>query len=92
MDYFSNQGWVYIVISLIATIVAITVNIYLMGPGLYLFGYLFYILIILLTAYNITCLTKGECYIWSWIVAILSTLPMILIIILVIYGIVTETN
>ena len=31
MDYFSNQGWVYIVISLIATIVAITVNIYLMG-------------------------------------------------------------
>jgi hypothetical protein len=81
MDYFSNQGWVYIVISLIATIVAITVNIYLMGPGLYLFGYLFYILIILLTAYNITCLTKGECYIWSWIVAILSTLPMIMIII-----------
>lgn len=81
MDYFSNQGWVYIVISLIATIVAITVNIYLMGPGLYLFGYVFYILIILLTAYNITCLTKGECYIWSWIVAILSTLPMILIII-----------
>lgn len=81
MDYFSNQGWVYIVISLIATIVAITINIYLMGPGLYLFGYVFYILIILLTAYNITCLTKGECYIWSWIVAILSTLPMILIII-----------
>ena len=81
MDYFSNQGWVYIVISLIATIVAISVNIYLMGPGLYLFGYLFYILIILLTAYNITCLTKGECYIWSWIVAILSTLPMIMIII-----------
>ena len=81
MGYFSNQGWVYIVISLIATIVAITVNIYLMGPGLYLFGYLFYILIILLTAYNITCLTKGECYIWSWIVAILSTLPMIMIII-----------
>ena len=81
MDYFSNQGWVYIVISLIATIVAITVNIYLMGPGLYIFGYLFYILIILLTAYNITCLTKGECYIWSWIVAILSTLPMIMIII-----------
>ena len=81
MDYFSNQWWVYIVISLIATIVAITVNIYLMGPGLYLFGYLFYILIILLTAYNITCLTKGECYIWSWIVAILSTLPMIMIII-----------
>jgi hypothetical protein len=81
MDYFSNQGWVYIVISLIATIVAIIVNIYLIGPGLYLFGYLFYILIILLTAYNITCLTKGECYIWSWIVAILSTLPMIMIII-----------
>jgi hypothetical protein len=81
MDYYSTQGWVYIVISLIATIVAFSINIYLTGPGLYLFGYLFYILIILITAYNITCLTKGECYIWSWIVTILSVLPLIMIII-----------
>jgi hypothetical protein len=91
MSYFSTQGWVYIVISVIATITALILNIYLEGVGLYMFGYLLYLLLILITAYNITCLTTGECHLWSWIVTVLSTLPMILIIILVIYGIVTKT-
>jgi len=91
MSYFSTQGWVYIVISVIATIIALILNIYLDGVGLYMFGYLLYLLLILITAYNITCLTTGECHLWSWIVTLLSTLPMILIIILVIYGIVTKT-
>ena len=92
MDYFSTQGWVYIVISIISTIIALILNIYMEGIGLYMLAYLLYILVILITAYNITCLTSGECHIWSWIVTILSTLPMILIIILVIYGIVTGSN
>ena len=35
MDYYSTQGWVYIVISLIATIVAFSINIYLTGPGVF---------------------------------------------------------
>ena len=91
MSYYSTQGWVYIVISVIATIIALILNIYLEGVGLYMFGYLLYLLLILITAYNITCLTTGECHLWSWIVTLLSTLPMILIIILVIYGIVTKT-
>ena len=91
MSYYSTQGWVYIVISVIATITALILNIYLEGVGLYMFGYLLYLLLILITAYNITCLTTGECHLWSWIVTVLSTLPMILIIILVIYGIVTKT-
>ena len=91
MSYFSTQGWVYIVISVIATITALILNIYLEGVGLYMFGYLLYLLLILITAYNITCLTTGECHLWSWIVTLLSTLPMILIIILVIYGIVTKS-
>ena len=91
MNYFSTQGWVYIVISIISTIIALILNIYMEGIGLYMFAYLLYILVILITAYNITCLTSGECHMWSWIVTILSTLPMILIIILVIYGIVTKT-
>jgi hypothetical protein len=85
MSYFSTQGWIYIIISIITTIIALILNIYLEGAGLYMFGYLIYILIILLTAYNITCLTSGECYLWSWIVTILSTLPMILIIVMIIY-------
>ena len=92
MNYFSTQGWVYIVISIISTIIALILNIYMEGIGLYILAYLLYILVILITAYNITCLTSGECHMWSWIVTILSTLPMILIIIHVIYGIVTETN
>jgi hypothetical protein len=92
MNYFSTQGWVYIVISIISTIIALILNIYMEGIGLYMFAYLLYILVILITAYNITCLTSGECHMWSWIVTILSTLPMILIIILVIYGIVTGSN
>lgn len=91
MSYYSTQGWVYIVISIIFTIIALILNIYLEGVGLYMFGYLLYLLLILITAYNITCLTVGECHLWSWIVTVLSTLPMILIIILVIYGIVTKT-
>lgn len=85
MSYFSTQGWIYIIISIITTIIALILNIYLEGAGLYMFGYLIYLLIILLTAYNITCLTSGECYLWSWIVTILSTLPMILIIVMIIY-------
>ena len=92
MNYFSTQGWIYIVISIISTIIALILNIYMEGIGLYMLAYLLYILVILITAYNITCLTSGECHMWSWIVTILSTLPMILIIILVIYGIVTGSN
>lgn len=92
MNYFSTQGWVYIVISIISTIIALILNIYMEGIGLYMFAYLLYILVTLITAYNITCLTSGECHVWSWIVTILSTLPMILIIILAIYGIVTGSN
>jgi hypothetical protein len=80
MDYFSTQGWVYIFISLIATLIALVLNIYMQGIGLYLIAYLIYLLIILLTAYNISCLTTGECYVWSWVVTILSTLPMLFII------------
>lgn len=89
MDYFSTQGWVYIVISIIATLIAMSLNIYAQGPGFYLLGYLIYLLIILLTAYNITCLTSGECYVWSWVVTLLSTLPMLFIIGIVTFIIVT---
>ncbi len=85
MSYFSTQGWVYIVISIITTVIALIINIYLEGIGMYMLVYLIYILMILVTAYNITCLTSGECYFWSWVVTIMSTLPMILIICMIIY-------
>lgn len=84
-DYFSTQGWIYIVVSIILTIISLALNVYLEGPGLYLIAYLIYLFVIFLTAYNITCLTKGECYMWSWIVTILSIIPMILLIAFLIY-------
>jgi hypothetical protein len=85
MDYFSTQGWIYIVVSIIFTIIALALNVYLEGPGLYLIAYFIYLFVIFLTAYNITCLTKGECYMWSWIVTVLSLIPMMLMIILIVY-------
>jgi hypothetical protein len=92
MDYFSTQGWIYIVVSIILTIISLALNVYLEGPGLYLIAYLIYLFVIFLTAYNITCLTKGECYMWSWIVMVLSLIPMILMIILIIYIILYAKN
>jgi hypothetical protein len=85
MDYFSTQGWIYIAVSIIFTIISLALNVYLEGPGLYLIAYFIYLFVIFLTAYNITCLTKGECYMWSWIVTILSLIPMILLIAFLIY-------
>jgi len=85
MDYFSTQGWIYIIVSIILTIISLALNVYLEGLGLYLIAYLIYLFVIFLTAYNITCLTKGECYMWSWIVSILSLIPMALLIAFLIY-------
>ena len=53
-DYFSTQGWVYIAVSIILTIISLALNVYLEGPGLYLIAYFVYLFVILLTAYNIT--------------------------------------
>lgn len=85
MNYYSTQGWIYITFSIIATLISLSLSLYLEGPGIYLIGYFIYLLVIALTAYNITCLTVGECHIWSWIVSLLSTLPMIATIGLSIY-------
>jgi len=85
MNYYSTQGWIYITFSIIATLLSMSLNLYLEGPGLYLIAYIVYLLVIALTAYNITCLTTGECHIWSWIVSLLSTLPMLSTIALSIY-------
>ena len=67
--------------------VAMSISIYEQGVGLYIIAYVLYFLILLLGAYNITCLTAGECHTWSWIYTILTTLPMLLIMGLSIYTI-----
>ena len=64
LDYFSTQGWIYILFSIILTIICLILNIYIQGPGVYLLVYVIYILVILLTGYNITCLTKYRKNYW----------------------------
>lgn len=89
---FTTQAWIYLVISIIATLIALGLNIYQQGVGLYIIAYVIYFFILLLGAYNITCLTVGDCQTWSWIVTILSSLPMILIIGLSVYIVGTEST
>jgi hypothetical protein len=84
---FTTQAWIYLIIGFIATTTALAMSIYKDGPGLYIIAYVLYFFILLLGAYNITCLTAGECYTWSWIYTLLTTLPMLLVIGLSIYTI-----
>lgn len=89
---FTTQAWVYLIISVIATLIALGLNIYQQGVGLYIIAYVIYFFILLLGAYNITCLTVGDCHTWSWIVTILSSLPMILVIGLSVYIVGTQST
>jgi hypothetical protein len=81
---YSTQAWVYMIISIILTIVCISLNIYVQGAGLYLLLYILFIFIIFITAYNITCLSKGDCNTWGWIISLMSLIPMILVTIMLI--------
>jgi hypothetical protein len=84
MSYYSTQAWVYLLITMILTIVCISLNIYVQGVGFYLVLYILFLIMIFITAYNITCLTKGECHTWGWIISLLSIIPMILVTIMLI--------
>jgi hypothetical protein len=84
MSSYSTQAWVYLLITMILTIVCISLNIYVQGVGLYLVLYILFLIMIFITAYNITCLTKGECHTWGWIISLLSLIPMILVTIMLI--------
>ena len=39
----------------------------------------------ILYVYNIDCLTSGDCQIWSWVVAILSSISLLITAVLAIY-------
>jgi hypothetical protein len=84
MSSYSTQAWVYLLITIILTIVCISLNIYVQGVGFYLVLYILFLIMIFITAYNITCLTKGECHTWGWIISLLSLIPMILVTIMLI--------
>jgi hypothetical protein len=84
MSGYSTQASIYLLITIILTIVCISLNIYVQGVGLYLILYILFLIMIFITAYNITCLTKGECHTWSWIISLMSLIPMILVTIMLI--------
>ena len=84
MSGYSTQASIYLLITIILTIVCISLNIYVKGVGLYLILYILFLIMIFITAYNITCLTKGECHTWSWIISLMSLIPMILVTIMLI--------
>ena len=84
MSSYSTQAWVYLLITMILTIVCISLNIYVQGVGFYLVLYILFLIMIFITAYNITCLTKGEFHTWWWIISLLSLIPMILVTIMLI--------
>jgi len=84
MSGYSTQASIYLLITIILTIVCISLNIYVQGVGLYLILYILFLIMTFITAYNITCLTKGECHTWSWIISLMSLIPMILVTIMLI--------
>ena len=84
MSGYSTQASIYLLITIILTIVCISLNIYVQGVGLYLILYILFLIMIFITAYNITCLTKGECNTWGWIISLMSLVPMILVTIILI--------
>ena len=84
MSGYSTQASIYLLITIILTIVCISLNIYVQGVGLYLILYILFLIMIFITAYNITCLTKGECNTWGWIISLMSLIPMILVTIMLI--------
>jgi len=76
----SRQAYVYTVILIITSLINLVVSGSLFG----LTGFLGYIIIfiiavpfMLLSIYNIDCLTSGGCEIWSWIWSIISCISLL---------------
>lgn len=89
---FSVQGWTYMIITIISYIISliiIGINLGLLPTFLLLILFIIMSLFNMIYAYTISCLTKGDCYIWSWIITILSLIPTIMYIAVVIIGVIT---
>jgi len=84
----STQATLYLVLLILTGIINMICISIAAGPlgflayTLYvLFGIPFFILYV----YNIDCLTTGDCQIWSWVVAILSSISLLITAVLAIY-------
>jgi len=96
MSYFSQQGWIYLIINIIiTTLVLIYTLYYYSNEGSYfiagvLFGYIIITFFNIFMAYYFTCLTFGECHFLSWLIVFFnSILPFSFMIIFVIVMIIS---
>ena len=76
----SKQSYVYTVFLIITTLINLFVSAFVFGISgfiIYLYIFIFGIPFMILSIYNIDCLTTGGCEIWSWIVSILSSISLL---------------
>ena len=77
----SRQAYMYTIVLLITSFVNMITFSYLYGfYGIfsYIITFLIFIPFMLLSIYNIDCLTTGGCNVWSWVVSIMSTLGLVI--------------
>jgi hypothetical protein len=77
----SRQAYLYTIILLLTSFVNMIIFSYLYGfYGFfsYIISFLIFTPFLLLSIYNIDCLTTGGCNVWSWVVSIMSTLGLVI--------------
>jgi hypothetical protein len=84
----STQATIYLVVLVLTSIINIICISIAAGPLGFLAYTLYAIFAIpffILYVYNIDCLTSGDCQIWSWVVAILSSISLLVTAVVIIY-------
>ena len=77
----SRQAYLYTIVLIVTSIINMIAFSYLYGFfGIfsYIITFLIFTPFLLLSIYNIDCLTTGGCNVWSWVVSIMSTLGLII--------------
>lgn len=76
----TRQAYIYTIITIVTTFINLILSGVLFGINgffTYLVIFVFLIPLILLSIYNIDCLSTGNCEIWAWINSILGIIYMI---------------
>jgi O-antigen/teichoic acid export membrane protein len=76
----SRQAYFFTIVVLITSLINLIVCSYLFGlGGLFAYTLIFIIFIpfLLVSIYNLDCLSTGHCEIWSWVLSILSVVYML---------------
>jgi hypothetical protein len=84
----STQATIYLgvlILTGIVNMICISIAAGPLGFLAYTLYAIFAIPFFILYVYNIDCLTSGDCQIWSWVVAILSSISLLITAVLAIY-------